>query len=156
MTLEEKEEMISLVKNEFRLKYLRPYTGNRVIDEHGYMFLCKYEYLYDATSERRLIGNNVWNCNAFRLHSVKDNVIKILCTNAPGESLIEVLDANILSIEEFKHLYNQCKQKILNELYDKEKMYADKLLVVTNNIKYFKQLIENDYIDKKSTESTIS
>ena len=156
MTLEEKEEMISLVKNEFRLKYLRPYTGNEVTDKNGHMFLCKYEYRYDATCERHLIGNNSWNCNAFRLHSLESNVVNILCTNAPGESLIEVLDANLLSIEDFKHLYNQCKRRILSELYDKEKIYTNKLLEVTNDIEYFKQLIENDHIDKKSTESTVS
>lgn len=132
MTKEEQIAAISKIKEEFQLRHLRPLTMNRVINENGYLQICKYKE--GPGLERVLCGTNGWNENALLRKWTGDDKSMVIYNithdgnearnrTEVGICLVEVVDANVLTKEQFDELYVICntRSKRNDDLYERLK-----------------------------------
>lgn len=120
MNKEEQEELIKKVKREFKLKYLRPLYLNKIINKEGILQICKYKE--SSTLEREFVSTNGWNervlANRWRSGDESSVIFSILRDgndtrdrHEVGLCLIEVIDSNVLTKDEFLKLFKICAQQ---------------------------------------------
>ena len=130
MTKKEQEEEYKKVKESFNLDELRPITTNKVINKYGYLTVGEYETPQSWNGERKfLYPNENINCLHRRwINGEADSVITdIVCHGNDirkfkeiGYCLIEIIDANGFTKDEFDVILNNCIHiaKATDELYN--------------------------------------
>lgn len=151
MKKNEQKKFIGIIKKEFGLMCLRPFTGNRVNDERGFMQINRYNpntYKLD-TRERTFLypdSNSVVMRHRWDSDDRKDWVIRSIlfegnnarCKKEVGYCLIEVVDSNVFTKDEFDVIYNICKKTIFNN----EELYERLITAMLKEIKKDKESIE--------------
>lgn len=144
MNEKEQKDAIKMVKKEFQLEYLRPLYYNTVRNKGGLLQICIYKN--GSSLERELVSTNGWNARvlANRWHNGDKSCVIYGILNEGNDArdrtevgycLIEVIDANVLTKDEFLELFKVCakKSKENNDLYSEIKRAM--LKVITKNKK---------------------
>lgn len=116
MTKEEQQKARNKVKKAFKLTELRPFMFNDTLNEYGLLQIN--EYSVKGLKRTHISPNNNANVEYNRWYNNnKDQVIQDVLQDGNdarkpkdvGICLIEVIDANFLTLEEFNELYDKCK-----------------------------------------------
>ena len=135
MTKEEQKQAIRNVKRAFKLDCIRPIMYNNIINKYGLLQICEYTWnkcIWTKTKENKRFLCKTDNANVlqhrWRNEEYKRWVIRDIThkgnearnSEDVGYCLIEVIDANVLTKDEFNELYKTCKVhvKANDKLYD--------------------------------------